>query len=449
MTAIDQLNDLVDWENGYVSSAIHFDEEIYKVELQRVFERSWLLVGHADMVPTPGSFVTNYMGEVPVIITRDNTNGIRVLVNRCAHRGNQVCLFDRGQTRGFVCSYHGWSYGLDGALTGVPIEQHVYPDGLDKSKHGLETVRVANFHGLIFATFDANAPSLEDWLGEDTIWYLEHFVLSLDLGGLELLPGFHRYYSPGNWKLNAENFIGDNYHVFVATHVAWLAVCRDFVERGIAVPMTTYPTGDGSTLYEISTGLKKGSVPVGMGLVIADDVGFKRDFEGAQRLGPEAVEWVEHRYNVLQNLQKDRETKMYGFMNAGIFPNISLMGFLSPMLGRHFQLWHPRGVRAHEGWQWTMVEKDAPQVVKDIAIQRVYQGQHMAGVVAPDDVENYERIVDASAPQHNWERPYYYGMQLGHESDVASDLPGRLGPNPSEADQRNFYRFWLELMEQR
>jgi hypothetical protein len=94
-----------------------------------------------------------------------------------------------------------------------------------------------------------------------------------------------------------------------------------------------------------------------------------------------------------------------------------------------------------------MVEKDAPQVVKDLAVQRVYQGQHMAGVIAPDDVENLERMVEAGRAPRGWDRPFHYGLQAGHEEEGPKGLPGNLGPNPSEVNQRQFYRFWLSMME--
>ena len=447
MTTMEHLNEIVDWKNGLISPAIHFDEEVYNLERERIWNRSWLVVGHEQMVATPGSYVTNYMGEVPVILTKDPAGELHVLVNKCTHRGNQVCLFDRGKARGFVCSYHGWSYGLDGTLNGIPVEQLVFPDGVDKSQLGLERVpRVENFHGLVFASFDPDAPSLTDWLGEGLSWFLENFVLSVPLGGLELKPGWHRYHSPGNWKLASENFIGDNYHVFAASHVSWLAVCQEFTERGIRTPVTSFPMGTGSTPWELSTGTS-GTVPFGAGMAQIDDIVYKQDHEEAQQLGPEVVEWVEHRYHVLQEVSKDFDTKLYGFMNGLLYPNFALQGFISPLAGRQFLMFHPRSVRSHECWQWAMVEREAPQAVKDLAIQRAYQTQHMGGLIAPDDVENFERMVDATSPERNWTRPFYLQMQAGHEADGPTDLPVRLGPNPSEANQRNFYRFWLEMME--
>jgi hypothetical protein len=82
-----------------------------------------------------------------------------------------------------------------------------------------------------------------------------------------------------------------------------------------------------------------------------------------------------------------------------------------------------------------------------VAAQYVYQGQHMAGLIAPDDVENFERMVEAMRAPRNWQRPFHYGMQLEHEQEGPRGLPGNLGPNPSEVNQRQFYRFWRELME--
>lgn len=446
MTAV---REAVDWVNGRVNTSIHFDQDIYRAEAERVFNRSWLVVGHEEMVRKPGDYITNYMGEVQVIVARDLAGEISVMVNKCAHRGNQVCLFDRGNVKGFTCSYHGWSYGLDGKLTGAPMEPQFYRDELDKPAWGLERVRIANFHGLIFATFDQSAPPLEEWLGEDTCWWVENYLLATPLGGLESLPGWHRYHSPGNWKLVSENFIGDNYHVFSATHVAWLSLVQANLEQGSKHPILTYPaSASGVPMWEVSTGGDGVSAPMGLGMVTidADDV-YQRDLEEAKGLGPEAVEWVKYRHHTYTELTKDMGGTPYGFMNGLIFPNFGFMGYFSSLVGRHFQTFHPRGPRGHECWQWTMVERNAPQAVKDLAAQRVFQGQHMAGVIAPDDVENFERMVEAAAPERNWSRPLHYGLQLGHEDEGPDGIPGTVGPNPSEVDQRRFYKFWLEMME--
>src|SRR3982074_3431151 len=99
MVGVAELREIANWKQGLISPAIHFDERVYEQEQERVFGRAWLVVGHEDMVRKPGDYVTNYMGEVPVILVRDIEGKIHVLVNRCAHRGMEVCLFDRGNAR--------------------------------------------------------------------------------------------------------------------------------------------------------------------------------------------------------------------------------------------------------------------------------------------------------------------------------------------------------------
>jgi phenylpropionate dioxygenase-like ring-hydroxylating dioxygenase large terminal subunit len=447
MVPLGDLRAHTDWENGRISPAVHFDDDVYRLEQERVFARAWLVVAHEDMVRKPGDYVTNYMGEVPVIVTRDDAGTIHVLVNKCAHRGVEVCVYDRGNTKSFVCSYHGWSYDPAGNLIGVPMEREIYRDELDKSALGLEeAAKVANFHGLLFASFDPQAVPLEEWLGEDVSWWLKTFVLAAPIGGLEALPGWHRNRSPGNWKLVAENFIGDDYHVGSASHVAWMHVRRELRAKGVSIPAVTGPSLHTGKRYEESAGYARGC-PFGLGAVTIDGSIYQQDLEEAARLGPDAVAWVQDRQRRFEIALADREIKPYSFQNGLLFPNLGFMGFVSPMVGRHFLLFHPRGPRAHEVWQWTMVEKNAPPAVKALAVQRVYQGQHMGGVIAPDDVENFERLVDAVTPRRNWARPFHYGMQLGHEEDGPRGLPGNLGPNPSEINQRLFYRFWLDLME--
>src|ERR1700726_1413795 len=82
MSVLGELGSLVGWERGRISPAIYFDEEVYRREQARVFAGGWVPVGHEDMVRRPGDYVTNYMGEVPVIVLRDRGGVVRVLVNK-------------------------------------------------------------------------------------------------------------------------------------------------------------------------------------------------------------------------------------------------------------------------------------------------------------------------------------------------------------------------------
>ena len=117
------INGLVDVDRGIISREIFVNEEIYRQEQEQVFARAWLFVGHESQIPKPGDFFVSSMGEESVILCRDRAGRIHVFLNSCRHRGMKVCRYDEGNTVEFMCPYHGWSYGTDGALVGVPFAQ--------------------------------------------------------------------------------------------------------------------------------------------------------------------------------------------------------------------------------------------------------------------------------------------------------------------------------------
>src|SRR5258706_15621849 len=158
---------LVDLKAGQISREIFVNEAIYQEELERIFARAWLFVGHESQIPNPGDFGVSGMGEESVILCRDRAGEVHVFLNSCRHRGMKVCRYDEGSTPVFTCPYHGWSYGTDGKLVGVPYFREAYHSKLDRSQWGLvEVAQLCVYKSTVWATWDPQAPPLRDYLGD-------------------------------------------------------------------------------------------------------------------------------------------------------------------------------------------------------------------------------------------------------------------------------------------
>jgi len=128
-------------ESDRVHRAVYTDPVLFELELDRLFGRAWLVLGHASQVARPGDFFTTRMGRESVIVTRHTDDAtIHVLVNRCAHRGSRVCATARGHARQLVCPYHGWTYATDGTLCAVPLPEGYDPPVVGTPEHALTRV---------------------------------------------------------------------------------------------------------------------------------------------------------------------------------------------------------------------------------------------------------------------------------------------------------------------
>ena len=204
---------MVDVANGTVERKIFSDPEIYQLELERIFARAWNFMCHESQIPNPGDFFVTYIGEESVIATRDRTGKLQVFLNSCRHRGNAVCRAESGNTRSFLCTYHGWTYGLDGKLIGVPGYREFYQEKLDKSQWGLICAgKVESYKGFVFATMDPDAPSLEEYLGPTGRFGIDMLAMR---GTLKALDGVQKNIISCNWKLAVDN-VFDMYHADIS-----------------------------------------------------------------------------------------------------------------------------------------------------------------------------------------------------------------------------------------
>ena len=213
---------------------VYVREEIFKLEMERIWGQAWIYVGHESQVKSPGDYLTTSIGLTPVIMVRDmNGRDINVLINRCGHRGARVCQARSGHTDGiFKCPYHGWTYRTDGALRSRPSPDGYRDVGFDSdaAEFGMPRVaRVGQYRGFIFASLSATGPDLPDFLGE-----MRHTIDNMTdrapAGEVEVTgKTCHRFRHPVNWKFFIEN-LHDAMHPMVA-HAGTSDAVRRYQEQ--------------------------------------------------------------------------------------------------------------------------------------------------------------------------------------------------------------------------
>lgn len=430
----DSLAQMVDWERGLITGRIFTDDEIYKQEAEKLFLRTWIFLAHEDQLKSYGDFLSTYIGSDRILVVRQRDGSIKALLNACRHRGMGVCRADGGNTKSFICPFHGWAYDAAGNLVSVPNFEGAYHGQLDKSQWGLVAVpRVETYKGLVFGCFDPEAPSLRDYLGE-MAWYLD-CLLDRREGGTEVIGGVHKIRTRGNWKLAAEQFAGDNYHA-IMTHTsvrdAWADPESGSLPAGfakaMALPGRQFSSRQGHGMAGFL--LKSSGVPSFSGdpsisedqAIIADYYQSTRN-EVANRLGAERADGPAD--------------------GAGlVFPTFS---FLAGVMGSStISVFHPRGPHQFDQWRWGIMDKAAPRAVKEAMVRCLHVWP--IGIADADDGENWGEIQSSLSGPVAQSLKFNYQMGMGTEGADAV-YPGTVVPNTiAEYAQRRFYRRWLEYM---
>lgn len=420
----DELLALSGLDDGWLDRRVFWDRDVYELELERIFARCWLFVAHESQLPKPGAFITTWMGEDNVLVVRRRDGSIGAYLNSCPHRGNRVCTAEVGTARGFVCNYHGWSFGLDGGLTGVHESAAFGREpGFDRSRLGLTPVaQLDTYKGLVFATFDPGAPPLSDYLG-DFAFYLD-VILDNDEGGTEFAGGSIKSVLGCNWKIAAENFAGD------ALHAGWTHASGAEAMLGRGVPdlgaedAESYHVNANGHCWEFNLDGVGNAATLGDPRVVA----YLRDHEKrfAERLG-------------------DLRARMVGSISSvNVFPNFSFLPGQNT-----FRTWQPKGPHRTELHTWVLVNRNAPQEVKDAWRKGAMMTFSPSGVFEMDDGENWELATRSNAGVVTRKQRLYYGLGSGTAIEHP-ELPGNVHRGQiNDANQRAFYRRWSQLLRAR
>ncbi len=431
------MKQFVDLENGLISREIFVDAEVYRLEQERIFAKQWLFIGHASQIPNSGDFFSSRMGEEAVVMVRGRDGDVNVFLNSCRHRGMKVCRYDEGTTQVFTCPYHGWSYGLSGALMGVPRLKDAYYGELERKDFGLLTARVQNHRGMIWATWDHTGPDFYEFMG-DMIAFHDSMLDASDGSDdeVEVLPGVQKWLVPCNWKFPAENSIGDHYHgpSHVSVEIVGIGPGgRGTTRHGEGLKhhaMTSFPkTGHGSRGTP-----NFGDVPAEIPYPFPS---FPNN--------PNVEAYYRDAWQRFLSNKPGQEPSWALGGGGNIFPNMNY----HTRFPRTIMVAHPAGPMQTEMWRWYLVEKSMPIEVKTYLRQYLLRYSGPGGLTEQDDMENWNYATLASNGAMARQLPYNLQQGLRHWRDSDSPLKGARYTDSvvSEGNALSFYGRWQELMD--
>ncbi|CAN5649958.1 aromatic ring-hydroxylating dioxygenase subunit alpha [soil metagenome] len=414
--------DTIEWEDEGTSRIpfmAYTSEEQHKKELQRFFyEKHWCYVGLEAEIPNSGDFIRTVIGERSVVMVRNGDGEINVFENVCAHRGMSFVRERHGNRKIFVCPYHQWNYTLDGDLKGVPFRRGVKQDGkvnggmpadFETADNGLNKLKVARRGGVVFASFDHDVESFEDFMGPAILGYFDRLFNGRKLK----LLGYNRQRIPGNWKLMQEN-IKDPYHpgllhTWFVTFGLWRAdnkseLKMDDQHRHAAMISTRGASG--ATTGAASQVTQVSSFKESMKL---HDPRFLDIVQEPWWEGPTAVMMT-------------------------VFPSVILQQQVNSVSTRHIQ---PRG---HDSFDFVWTPFGFEDDTDEMSLRRLRQANLFgpAGFVSADDGE----VIEMS--QQGFEqKPYHRTL-----AELGGREVGDTDHMVTETLIRGMYEYWRKVMEQ-
>ena len=420
------LASIVRPQDGLISRRIFADPEIYNLEVERIFGHGWFYLGHDSEIPKPGDVVTRPCGIDPAILIRGDDGVVRAFLNSCRHRGMRVCRTDHENARALRCPYHGWSYRNTGELIAASSEHHYGAGELEKDQLGLIPVaQLGNFRGLYFATWDRDAPPLEEWLG-DMRFYME--IIFARTGEIEV--GVPQIWDVDcAWTFATDNFT-DNFHVYYAhkslVEVGLLPNFPDFAAHG---HMVTIPNGH---ILHFVQGAPGDESSMGLGLPKSMWPQFERHLQPAQA----------------------EIAKNHGYSAGTMWPNFHWLQLTvtgdtaTPPVGvLNLRLEVPLSPTRTRMYSWFAIDKSAPADYRRTSYEQFVRTFGPGGIFDQDDMENWEECTAAAIGPAAKRHTLHHKMGLNRPRATDWPGPGTAYPDSyGEMTQRAWYAEWLRVM---
>jgi len=406
---------------------IYTDPEIFELEMQKLFGRLWVFVGHESQVKSRGDYYCTTMARQPVVLTRAADGKIHVVFNRCGHRGAKVVNTESGNTKSFQCCYHGWTFNLDGSLSGIPLQED-YPAQIDFTdpKLGMAPVpRIASYRGFVFGSLAVDGISLEEFLGPAKS-SIDDMVDRSPRGEIEFAGGVHRYEFRGNWKHQFEN-LADTYHP-TATHASTvgadgLQFQRKFGSKGGRAP---FYDASGNPLVPL---IGVWAYPNGH---TSEGTMFHVEKEGNAAM-------EEYRKMMIDRYGKERAAELLDSSrhSVTIFPTVDML-----LVQNSIRVVIPIAVDRTEVRVFPVRMVGAPEELFHEIVRYVNITHSAASFVQTDDLESFQRVQQGLATDGN---PWCLTAR-GHGGEKRDKDGVQWGDRSSEIGQRNQHDAWLSFM---
>ncbi|VCU71291.1 2-halobenzoate 1,2-dioxygenase large subunit [Pigmentiphaga humi] len=406
-----------------VRTEAYTDADVFELEMRRIFERTWIYVGHESELPDAGSFKTAQVGRQPIIVLRDKQGGLGAFFNRCVHRGAALLREAEGTVQELRCPYHGWVFDLSGKtrLVSERNDPGGYGPGFEQPEGLVPVPRLESYRGLLFVSMDPQIVPLERYLG----LMKEVIDAKLDLSPTGRIvvaskPYVARY--QGNWKLQTENIV-DAYH-FMHTHGAFVKLQAKFgdttgdfgVHKGRSTREMREQRFRGAT-WSCLYGHGYAQVPA------ADtDALLDGEFGGL--------------YRALHAQHGDEGfARIASKVTSTVFPSMG-------MIHQQIRVWRPISPEETEVLIYPYEIEGAPEAFNAGMLRSQERFYGPSGFGMTDDTEIFARVTQGLRADHVKWLVFDRGMDTD-EQTASGDFRGL--PS-SEAPQRALWREWSRLM---